>query len=314
MSSACSVPQPKVQSNLESFLHSVTPVVCTKPLSLSSQKAAVDETVEYFTLKDLWECYEEWSAYGLGTPVAVKGSDVVQYYAPCLSAIQLYTNRDKREGVKLSSGVSEAGNVSGFLTNNSNKTLGTTSIGSSIDHDCLWPAKERDPLAYPYFQYSETISPFWRLPFVDKIGELADNFPGLKSLKSIDLSPASWMSVSWSPIYHIPKGSVEDFTTYFLTYHTLSSCFQDTQGSNGISFPYGVKKEKVESDSENKITLPPFGLSSMRMQEHIWIDAGSGDHERLINLHSAAESWLKQLKFGHHDFDYYARRYVEVEV
>ncbi|KAI3454262.1 hypothetical protein Pfo_010925 [Paulownia fortunei] len=317
MSSGWSSPGPKVESNLESFLHSVTPLVPTKPLSL--QEVGV-ETIEYFILEDLWQCYDEWSAYGAGIPVALNGREtVVQYYAPYLSAIQLYTiNRDKREGAKLSSDhVSETDEFSGSFTNNSSKTWDTTSTDSSFDHDCLWPAREWDPLAYPYFQYCETVSPYWRVPFVDKIAEFADNFPGLFSLKSTDLSPASWMSVAWLgalayPIYHIPfKGKVEDLSTYFLTFHTLSSCFQDTHGSNDISFPY-VVETVAEAKSENKIKLPPFGLSTLRMQGEIWINDVAGDYEKLINLHCAADSWLKQLGFHHHDFDYYQKKNQEV--
>lgn len=47
---------------------------------------------EYFTLGDLWDCYEEWSSYGVGAPICLKDDEnVIQYYAPYLSAIQIYT-------------------------------------------------------------------------------------------------------------------------------------------------------------------------------------------------------------------------------
>lgn len=52
------------------------------------------EKIEYFTLKDLWDCFNEWSAYGVGTPVTLESGDtVINYYVPYLSAIQLYTNK-----------------------------------------------------------------------------------------------------------------------------------------------------------------------------------------------------------------------------
>lgn len=53
------------------------------------------DTIEYFTLKDLWECYEEWSAYGAGTPVVLEGGGDTpsQYYVPYLSAIQIYSSK-----------------------------------------------------------------------------------------------------------------------------------------------------------------------------------------------------------------------------
>lgn len=52
------------------------------------------EMVEYFTLRDLWDRYDEWSAYGAGVPIVLNsGETVVQYYAPYLSAIQIYTSK-----------------------------------------------------------------------------------------------------------------------------------------------------------------------------------------------------------------------------
>lgn len=51
------------------------------------------ETVEYFTLGDLWNCYDEWSAYGAGVPIVLNNSEtLVQYYVPYLSAIQIFTS------------------------------------------------------------------------------------------------------------------------------------------------------------------------------------------------------------------------------
>lgn len=52
------------------------------------------DTIEYFTLRDLWDCYDEWSAYGAGTPVLLNGGEtVMQYYVPYISALQIYTNK-----------------------------------------------------------------------------------------------------------------------------------------------------------------------------------------------------------------------------
>ena len=50
--------------------------------------------MEYFTLGDLWNCYDEWSAYGAGVPITLdNGETLVQYYVPYLSAIQIYTSK-----------------------------------------------------------------------------------------------------------------------------------------------------------------------------------------------------------------------------
>ncbi|KAK3033281.1 hypothetical protein RJ639_034355 [Escallonia herrerae] len=62
---------------------------------LNSQWQPVKKGItEYFTLGDLWECYDEWSAYGAGTSVVLNNvENVVQYYVPYLSAIPIYVNK-----------------------------------------------------------------------------------------------------------------------------------------------------------------------------------------------------------------------------
>ncbi|KAI3964601.1 hypothetical protein MKX01_020418 [Papaver californicum] len=110
--------------------------------------------------------------------------------------------------------------------------------------------------------------------FLPKISGLSRRFPGLMSLKSVDLSPASWMAVAWYPIYHIPTGrTVRDLSACFLTYHILSSSFQAT----------------------------------FKMQQgNLWFSGENGrDQERFMSLLSAADSWLKQLRVQHHDFNYF---------
>jgi len=51
------------------------------------------ESMPFFSLGDLWESFNEWSAYGAGVPIVLNGSyRVTNYYAQSLSAIQLYTH------------------------------------------------------------------------------------------------------------------------------------------------------------------------------------------------------------------------------
>lgn len=50
----------------------------------------------YFDLRDLWESFKEWSAYGAGVPLLLNGNDaVIQYYVPYLSGIQLYVDSSR---------------------------------------------------------------------------------------------------------------------------------------------------------------------------------------------------------------------------
>ncbi|CDY51387.1 BnaC08g46240D [Brassica napus] len=66
------------KSNLDRFLHCTTPSVPPQ---------------EFFRLSDLWDCYDEWSAYGASVPIHLSNREsLVQYYVPYLSAIQIFTS------------------------------------------------------------------------------------------------------------------------------------------------------------------------------------------------------------------------------
>ena len=65
----------------------------------SSQKRWCNpEVTPYFNLGDLWDSFDEWSAYGAGVHLDLNDGNesVVQYYVPYLSAIQLYTVSSRR--------------------------------------------------------------------------------------------------------------------------------------------------------------------------------------------------------------------------
>lgn len=342
MSSSSSL-SANVQSNLESFLHSVTPIVPSKPVPQSYmydlnslQKPGAKEITEYFTLGDLWQCYDEWSAYGVGTPVVLNnGDNVLQYYVPYLSAIQIYTNvssatlRNPSDDIgemefefESSSNDGENDKLSRTLSNNSSKAWDSTSADSSIDHEGLWSM--RDYHGGLYFEYYATCSPYCRIPLMDKITEFTQNYPGLVTLRSIDLSAASWMAVAWYPIYHIPtKGNVKDLSASFLTFHTLSSTFQEVGNddedlwSSNIHCS-GLLTEQVGGKSEGKergrISLPPFGLATYKMQGHMWKNPDTFDCVRLKDLVGAAGSWLKQLNVQHHDFNFFTSHSMEIGI
>ncbi|KAJ6744990.1 T15D22.8 [Salix purpurea] len=141
----------------------------------------------------------------------------------------------------------------------SDRCDGCSSEGGGSEQDNPW--LRSDKLGRRYFQYFERSTPYGRVPLMDKINGLARQFPGLMTLRNVDLSPASWMAVAWYPIYHIPMGrTIKDLSTCFLTYHTLSSSFQDMDVEDDIKSP---EKKRKEGES---ITLPPFGLATYKMQ------------------------------------------------
>ncbi|KAG7012190.1 hypothetical protein SDJN02_24942 [Cucurbita argyrosperma subsp. argyrosperma] len=171
----------KTSSNLERFLQCVTPSVpwrtlpqsCLHDLNSHWQQPDKD-TVQYFTLGELWDCYNEWSAYGAGIPIQLNGSETaMQFYVPYLSAIQIYTSKPVAPP----------------------RTWDAVSEDSSFDQDGSWSLREK--LGYLSLQYMEMSSPYWRVPLLDKITELTQTYPALNTLRSVDLSPASWMAVSW---------------------------------------------------------------------------------------------------------------------
>ncbi|CAN4117513.1 unnamed protein product [Withania somnifera] len=306
-----------MQSNLDCFLNCTTPLVSSQVLAKSETKNLnrlwhpwEREKVEYFKLVDLWNCFDEWSAYGAGIPTRLDtGETLVQYYVPYLSAIQIFTSNSPANflRVEAESVCEMRDSLSDSLSEESESEKlsrwdGCSSEEGIAEQDSL--GRMNDRLGYLYFQYFERCTPYGRVPLTDKVNGLAERYPGLMSLRSVDLSPASWMAVAWYPIYHIPMGrTIKDLSTCFLTFHTLSSSFQDMDLEDDME--NGSRKRK-EGES---ISLPPFGLATYKMQGDIWISDKSGkDQERLVSLFSVADSWLKQLGVQHHDFNYMSIR------
>ncbi|KAJ6837129.1 uncharacterized protein M6B38_121310 [Iris pallida] len=262
-------------SNLQSFLHKTTPFVPSQSLPKSSIResshwqALGKDTVDCFSLRELWDQYYESSAYGLGVPVRLPtGETAVQYYVPYLSAIQIYTSKSTTALRNVGEDSESDSWSDDSESEKQSKSWDATSEESLSEPDGSWPARDR--LGHLYFQYVEYCPPYGRVPLMEKVTELAQTYPGLTSFKSEDLSPASWMSVSWYPIYHIPfRRNVKDLSACFLTYHTISSSFQDNmpgdlekEGCCNI----GGKNGKGSTEAVNRIPLPPFGLATYKAQ------------------------------------------------
>ncbi|CAL9076275.1 unnamed protein product [Musa textilis] len=304
------------RSNLQSFLDSTTPSVPSHKLPKSCCRAVQEpltgkdkDSVEFFILGDLWKQYYEWSAYGASVPVRLhNGATVIQYYVPYLSGVQIYTHKataaSRENSGNKSSSDSEYKKLAG---------LDAASQGFDLGRENEWRTSEH--ARHLYFEFFESCSPYGRIPLVDKVLDLGKTYPGLTSFKSTELSPASWMSVAWYPIYHIPTTpSAKELSVCFLTYHSLSSLFQDhIKGSmaNDLGF-IRAGKNGTNSEKKNHMSLPPFGLATYKLQGSLWTSFESGDHERINSLFSAANSWLKQLKAQHHDFNFFTTHWVNM--
>ncbi|KAJ4916062.1 hypothetical protein Rs2_01612 [Raphanus sativus] len=316
----------KVRSNLERFLRGITPKPpssslfqwCENDLNSLWIPQSKDET-EYFKLSDLWDCFDELSAYGLGSKVELNnGETIMQYYVPYLSAIQLYTSKSPAVSRNQSEVVdfeSECWSDDSDIEKLSRSTSsGSSKVWDSVSDDSAYETTDgmRDKLGYIEFQYFESTKPHLRVPLTIKVNELAEKYPRLLTLRSVDLSPASWMAIAWYPIYHIPSQKTDkDLSTCFLSYHTLSSAFQGNLVEGDDENNKTMEEETLCSDDEQvatkRLPLAPFGLVTYKMQGGLWGKHESGDQERLVYLGSAAESWLKQLNVhDHHDYSFFS--------
>ncbi|XP_006652545.1 uncharacterized protein LOC102716208 [Oryza brachyantha] len=275
-------------SNLRSFLHSVTPTLeaytVAKPNDYSGKSANLGRC---FYLVDLWNFFYPLSECGVSTPVHLpSGEEINQYFVPYLSAIQLYTVSHFTLHNKMMAGNLFDANNYGCCNaaDNWSCQYATAALASWGISDS--PRSKRSE--GPCFEYFECDSPYERMPLADKVYELYHNFPPLSSLNSIELSPASWMSVFWYPIGHVPRTNNKDLTTCFLTYHSLST-----------------QEDSTPLYSKDRLTLPPIGLATHKTDGDVWTSADSGDQELATSLVGAADSWLKRLDVQHHDFNYF---------
>ncbi|CAI8610712.1 unnamed protein product [Vicia faba] len=318
-------------SNLDRFLEYVTPNVPAQYLPKSSRRWKTKEAdlLPYYVLGDLWDSFKEWSAYGAGVPLVLNGNEsVTQYYNVSLSAIQLYIDPSK-PSTRLRKSSQESDSESARETSSDSSGGHCHERGPKTNHstrnhlnalDACNHAFERVSLSKPgspseetescnppgqlIFQYFEHETPYNREPIADKISSLASQFPELKTYWSCDLSPASWVSLAWYPIYRIPTGpTLQSLSACFLTYHSLSTVLQ---GSN--TEPLNIHYSKGRDIS--KLSLPIFGLSHHKFRISIWDPDGVSESQKANSLAQAAENWLRLLQVTHPDYNYFLKHYT----
>ncbi|XP_056850951.1 uncharacterized protein LOC108825256 [Raphanus sativus] len=172
---------------------------------------------------------------------------------------------------------------------------GSSSGSSSVGTD--------DISGYLYFQYNELEKPHERHPLTAKIELLAEQHSGLHSLTSSDLSPDSWLSIAWYPIYQIPsvKSMKKELSAAFLTYHKLKPDFPET-------FVEDDKKLKGHGkSSKEEVVLPPSGAVTYKAGGDVWNMPGTSDHDDRDRHEKAASSWVEKLGFTHSDYMFFFR-------
>ncbi|KHN12474.1 uncharacterized protein LOC114421554 [Glycine soja] len=327
-------PSVEAVSNIDRFLEFTTPSVPAQYFSKTTMRGWKFCDVEYqsyFTLSDLWESFKEWSAYGAGVPLVLDQSDsVVQYYVPYLSAIQLYAHSAEKSSAKprytsedsegdyyrdsCSEGSSdyEYGKRTEFMTQRSSQHL-TGGVSLKMDtlsmHDKCSTVQEgfssddsetgnpQDLL----FEYFEQDPPYSREPLADKIQDLARHYPTIKSLRSCDLLPVSWVSVAWYPIYRIPTGpTLKDLDGCFLTYHTLHTPLTGSGRTHAPTLVYPSQMDVVP-----KISMPTFAMASYKLKGSIWMKKGVSESQQVSSLLQAADNWLRLVQVNHPDFQFF---------
>ncbi|KAK9280833.1 hypothetical protein L1049_003722 [Liquidambar formosana] len=325
-----SPPRPSNLTNIDRLVESVTLFVpaqyFTEPRMRGCRIREADMH-PFFCLGDLWDCFKEWSAYGVGVPLLLHGSDSVkQYYVPSLSGIQLYIDplrlrRPGEESDAESSRETSSGGSSDCeverqtkcfadgarsqlnLVNLSSQRMkklslqGTPPMSSSSDE-----AEVSNSTGMLIFEYLEQEQPHHRKPLFDKISVLASQFPELKMYKSCDLSPSSWISVAWYPIYRIPMGpTLQNLDASFLTFHSLSTHSRSRPQFHGSA----GRKFNAAADSSSKISLPVFGLASYKLTGSFLTSSGPYELQQAKSLVEAADNWLRRLQVNLPDYQFF---------
>lgn len=348
-SSSSSLSSPSVSAarpacrNLDRFLEYTTPLIPVQFLpktSIKGWRTSEVESLPFYTLDDLWDSFKEWSAYGAGVPLVLNGSDsVIQYYVPYLSAIQLYAVSSKPTIQKRHSGIESDASDGDLYRDTSSETSSDSEAErgpgcirnlqwgnhQTFDTDRLtledhsrgsqegFSSDESEVGGYPgrpVFEYFERALPVSREPLADKVADLARNCPEMKTLRSIDLLPASWMSVAWYPIYRIPTGqTLRDLDASFLTFHPLATPLKDCGNNQFGNEGQAVFGTFVTSGRKSpKISLPVFGLSSYKFRGPTWNSNGSSERQQAHSLLQSAEKWLSLLCVEHPDFQFFLSR------
>ncbi|KAI9175206.1 hypothetical protein LWI28_028845 [Acer negundo] len=339
-SETVSAPEPPVNvnsvSNLDRFLKSTSPSVPAQYFSKKTIRGLRTCDIEfqpYFTLGDLWDSFKEWSVYGAGVPLVLDGSDsVVQYYVPYLSGIQLFgestqssdklrqagedsdgdyyrdSSSNGSSDYEIEKGMKFSGVQQGryHLTNDVSSRIG--SLSTSDENSAMQEGFSSDEgdtgsnRGQLLFEHMEQDPPYSRTPLADKVLELARQYPGLKTLRSCDLLPVSWISVAWYPIYRIPTGpTLKDLDACFLTYHTLST---PMRGGGSTQAPFVVYPNEI--DDVPKLSIPTFGMASYKFKGSMWTQNGVSEHQLANSLMQAADNRLRHLHVNQPDFQFFA--------
>ncbi|KAJ0581766.1 hypothetical protein HanRHA438_Chr04g0186761 [Helianthus annuus] len=257
----------------------------------------------YYCIGDLWESFQEWSAYGVGVPFLLSGIPTTQYYVPFLSGMQLYVDPEKVRcpAKEPDQGASSVLERSFDALNLNHQKLKQVMTWDNKTEAC----GSRGKLA---FEFMEREQPYTRKTLSDKASVLVSQFPELSQYRSCDLSSSSWISVAWYPIYRIPVGpTLKDLEASFLTLHPLSTQPGSYSGSEFSS--KNADGVNGTLDLSSKIRLPVIGLASYKLKGSIISPCDPQERKKENDLFEAANKWLTNLRAHLPDYQFFLRRH-----
>ena len=148
----------------------------------------------------------------------------------------------------------------------------------------------------------------------------------LGTLSSADLHARSFVSVCWQPISRIPLGrAFRELTASFVTYHSLApgAAWRPhlprvrrpwlTSGrlAGGANLPpscsptvrQALAERLAEQGTGTATLLPAFGLLGLKMNADQWLEGG--DPRLRTELDTACAQWMAPLAGRHSDYEFY---------
>ena len=177
-------------SNIDSFLEAIKPYL--RPRTMSG--------VLSYPLAELWSLFD--LPYGLEVPIRFEGRVTKAHFVPYLSAIVLQASVcDKRFPAW------KIPNQPPISTTLPEVFEGPTI--SFVKHNMM------------SYSFTEFLKPHERVSVVERVQQLAKEFPFLMDGTSDMVKNSSWFSIAWVPILsHIP--TVAALRGHFLTYHLFT--------------------------------------------------------------------------------------------
>eukprot|EP00897_Mesotaenium_endlicherianum_P002851 jgi/Mesen1/2594/ME000165S01856 len=275
--------------------------------------AALASLMQSCSLKDIWQWYEEPSAYGLGvktTDTRREGQEALAFFVPYLSAVQLFRRApapikaasEHAGGAPSSSSLSCIDEQLGPLPSHKHDATseqrgskekvpgsrpgdggsaappaagGAAHVAAEAEAE--GEAQEGVELLYEFFELDP---PQLRMPLLPSHGDPAV----LLDIKLNELHPASWFSVAWYPIYRISEGPLR---AVFITFHALCHVAQEDAPPAPLPSPSGQR---------SCCSLPVAGLQTCNAQAEHWFDVRPGGAARKDARATNRETMKKQIR------------------